>query len=60
MDDGLIGSIYPENFSFEENEFQTSKIKEQIDKYKKRTKKFFYSLSFMVGDEGFEPPTPSV
>lgn len=45
---GLIGSIYPENFSFEENEFRTSRINEavnliylinkEIDNHKKRTK----------------------
>ena len=67
---GLIGSIYPENFSFEENEFRTSRINEavsliylinkEIDKHKKRTKSKKPSLSFMVGDEGFEPPTLSV
>ena len=27
---GLIGSIYPENFSFEENEFRTSRIMRQL------------------------------
>jgi len=59
---GLIGSIYPENFSFEENEFRTSRINEavnliylinkEIDRHKKRTKSKKTSLSFMVGDEG--------
>ncbi len=60
----LIGSIYPENLYFENNALRTTRINEavqliylinsEIDKHKKRTKSKKTSLSFMVGDEGFE------
>lgn len=60
----LIGSIYPENLYFENNELRTTRINEavqliylinsEIDKHKKRTKSNKTSLSFIVGDEGFE------
>jgi site-specific DNA recombinase len=66
----LIGSIYPENLTFDGIGFRTTRINEaaqliylinsELDANKKGTKNNFSSLSLMVGDEGFEPPTPSV
>ncbi len=66
----LIGSIYPENLTFNGTGFRTTRINEavqlmylinkEIDRNKKGTKKIISSLSLVVGDEGFEPPTPSV
>ena len=60
----LIGSIYPNNLTFENNELRTGRVNEavrliyminkEIDGYKKRTKKKNTSLSPLVGDEGFE------
>jgi|GEM_PF-6895921 len=62
---GLIGSIYPENFSFEENEFRTSRINEavnliylinkEIDKHKKgqRVKKLLCPLWWAMRDSNF-------
>ena len=67
---GLIGSIYPENLTFNGTGFRTTRINEavqliylinnEIDGNKKGTKKNISSLSLVVGNEGFEPPTPSV
>ena len=66
----LIGSIYPENLMFDGVGFRTTRINEavqlmylineQLDSNKKETNQNISNLSLMVGDEGFEPPTPSV
>lgn len=60
----LTGSIYPENLTFDEIEFGTTKINEavllihvinnEIDVYKKETKKNFSSFSLMVAIRGRE------
>jgi site-specific DNA recombinase len=66
----LIGSIYPENLTYDGVGFRTTRINEavqlmylinkQLDSNKKETNQNISDLSLMVGDEGFEPPTPSV
>ncbi|WP_082472480.1 recombinase family protein [Flavobacterium sp. Leaf82] len=66
----LIGSIYPENLIYDGIGFRTTRINEavqlmylineQLDQNKKETNQNISNLSLMVGDEGFEPPTPSV
>ena len=66
----VIGSIFPEKFQFEKNKVRTKDINPLFLKIscinslsqgtKKRTNSKKLNLSRMVGDEGFEPPTPSV
>ncbi|WP_408733699.1 recombinase family protein [Flavobacterium nakdongensis] len=66
----LIGSIFPEKFQFENKKVRTkdihplflkiSSINNLSQRTKKRTNPKKLNLSGMVGDEGFEPPTPSV
>jgi hypothetical protein len=66
----LIGSIYPENLIYDGTGFRTKRvnaavqliylINKQLDSNKKETNQNISVLSLMVGDEGFEPPTPSV
>ncbi|WP_370454332.1 recombinase family protein [Flavobacterium sp. LMO9] len=66
----IIGSIFPKKFQFENNKVRTADINPLFLKIasinsasqgiKKRTNSKKLSLSRMVGDEGFEPPTPSV
>ncbi|WP_082564265.1 recombinase family protein [Flavobacterium sp. Root420] len=66
----LIGSIFPENLIFDGIGFRTTRVNEavqlmylinkQLDQNKKETNQNISNLSLMVGDEGFEPPTPSV
>ena len=63
----LIGSIYPENFTFSENQFRTTRVNEvvqliyyinkQIAPNKKGTKKKNSSLSHLVAGTGLEPVT---
>ena len=66
----LIGSIFPKKFQFENNKVRTADINplflkiSSINSASQRTKKRQIqkkmNLSGMVGNEGFEPPTPSV
>jgi len=66
----LIGSIFPQKFQFENKKVRTadinpiflkiSSINSASQRTKKRTNSKKMNLSRMVGDEGFEPPTPSV
>jgi site-specific DNA recombinase len=66
----LIGSIFPQKFQFENKKVRTadinplflkiSSINSASQRAKKRTNSKKMNLSGMVGDEGFEPPTPSV
>jgi hypothetical protein len=61
----LLGSIYPENFTIEKNEFRTARINEVVpiiylinsilDKNKNGTRKNLSSLSHQVTTMGFEP-----
>lgn len=64
----LIGSIFPENFTIQENEFRTTRINEVVNLIyiinnglgpnKNGTKKLFSSLSHEVTTAGFEPARP--
>ena len=66
----IIGSIFPKKFQFENKKVRTadlnplflkiSSINSLSQRTKKRTNSKKMNLSGMVGDEGFEPPTPSV
>lgn len=66
----IIGSIFPKKFQFENKKVRTadlnplflkiSSINSLSQRTKKRTNSKKLNLSGMVGDEGFEPPTPSV
>ncbi len=66
----IIGSIFPKKFQFENKKVRTadlnplflkiSCINSLSQRTKKRTNSKKMNLSGMVGDEGFEPPTPSV
>ena len=66
----LIGSIFPKKFQFENKKVRTadinplflkiSSINSASQRIKKRQIQKKLNLSGMVGDEGFEPPTPSV
>ncbi|MEY3499141.1 MAG: hypothetical protein RL308_810, partial [Bacteroidota bacterium] len=66
----IIGSIFPKKFQFENKKVRTadmnplfikiSSINSLSQRAKKRTNSKKMNLSGMVGDEGFEPPTPSV
>ena len=66
----LIGSIFPNNFQFENEGVRTADINPILFKISsinkayrgkiKKDKSKKMNLSLMVGDEGFEPPTPSV
>ncbi len=66
----IIGSIFPKKFQFENKKVRTadlhplflkiSSINSLSQRTKKRTNSKKMNLSWMVGDEGFEPPTPSV
>jgi site-specific DNA recombinase len=66
----IIGSIFPKKFQFENKKVRTTDLNPlflkiaSINGLSQRTKKKTNSnklnLSGMVGDEGFEPPTPSV
>ena len=66
----IIGSIFPKKFQFENKKVRTADLNPlflkiaSVNSFSQRTKKRTNSkkmnLSGMVGDEGFEPPTPSV
>jgi site-specific DNA recombinase len=66
----IIGSIFPKKFQFENKKVRTAdlnplflkiaSINSLSQRTKKRTNSKKMNLSGMVGDEGFEPPTPSV
>ena len=66
----LIGSIFPKKFQFENKKVRTadinplflkiSSINSASQRIKKRQIQKKLNLSGMVGNEGFEPPTPSV
>ena len=66
----IIGSIFPKKIQFENNKVRTADINPLFLKIasinstsqgiKKGTNSKKMNLSWMVGDEGFEPPTPSV
>ena len=66
----IIGSIFPKKFQFENKKVRTADINPLFLKIasinsdsqgiKKGTNSKKLNLSRMVGDEGFEPPTPSV
>ncbi|MEO0036816.1 MAG: hypothetical protein RIQ59_27 [Bacteroidota bacterium] len=66
----IIGSMFPKKFQFENKKVRTadlnplflkiSSINSLSQRTKKRTNSKKLNLSGMVGDEGFEPPTPSV
>ncbi|WP_396137263.1 recombinase family protein [Flavobacterium sp.] len=66
----IIGSIFPKKFQFENKKVRTadlnplflkiSSINGLSQRTKKRTNSKKLNLSGMVGNEGFEPPTPSV
>lgn len=63
----LIGLIYPENFTFRGNDFQTARVNEivnciylvnkELDVKKNGTKDDFYLLSRVVTSTGFKPVT---
>jgi hypothetical protein len=66
----IIGSIFTKKLQFENKKvrtadltplfLKTSSINSLSLRTKKRTNSKKMNLSGMVGDEGFEPPTPSV
>ncbi len=66
----IIGSIFPKKFQFENNKVRTADLNPILLKItsinkglalkNKKDKSKKIDLSCMVGDEGFEPPTPSV
>lgn len=63
----MIGLIYPENFTFRENKFQTARINEivrciylvnkELQTKKNGTKDDFFALSRVVTPTGFKPVT---
>ena len=66
----IIGSTFPRNFIFEKNKVRTDNMNEVLLWIMKNNKAFRETktgqsiknneVSSMVGNEGFEPPTPSV
>ncbi|HYD90708.1 MAG TPA: recombinase family protein, partial [Flavobacterium sp.] len=63
----MIGLIYPENFTFRGNDFQTARVNEivnciylvnkELDVKKNGTKDDFFALSRVVTSTGFKPVT---
>ncbi len=66
----LIGSIFPEKFTFEKNRVRTTSLNDVValilkytgrfDENKKGTKGYFNHLSLLVSPSGFEPETASL